>query len=141
MNKLLVPVIFALLVSTSAFAGGSSQTVDLVHIAFLGDEEFVLTVRPRPDLDGYEENYFEDCETFVVIGEYHPSSIFKSGYMPSLKEHKAALRFLKSKPKRFSLGYIGGGFFQPDKNNKCVVQSRALNLTDGNSVYSWYSSI
>ena len=139
MNKQSIVVFLSYLFSTSLSAGGSHQTVDLIHVAVLDDTKFVLTVTPRPDIDGYEEYHFKGCETLIVIGEYRPLGILEAGHMPELERHKEALKFLKSKPKRFNLGYMGGGFFVPDKENKCVVQSRALDLLDENSVYSWYS--
>ena len=139
MSKLLLVAVISCMLSTLAFAGGSHQTVDLLHVSFFGDTKFVLTVRPRPDIDGYEDNYFRDCDTFVVIGEHRPLGVLESGYMPKIERHLDTLRFLKTKPSRFKLGYIGGGFFVPDTENKCVVESRALDLMNEESVLSWFT--
>lgn len=126
-----------------AYAGGSHEYVELLQFAEISDFEYLLVVKPTP---GKETNYVDPhigkCEIFTVLGRFEKKGLLEGGYIPPREKFDEALAFLKTKPKRFLLGWMGAGFKRVNLNEPCVVISRSLELYGKGKnaqVISWYS--
>lgn len=118
-----------LFISKSCLAGGSHAEVKLLQFSTY-ENRYVLLVSPK---EGETDPYMKGCEIFTVIGSYKPKSFFERlgeyGRLPNEKNHLEAIQFLKTKPNKFHLGWMGGGFKRLNPDEACVVESRALELS------------
>ena len=116
------------LISNNCFAGGSHAEVELLQFS-AHDNRYILVVRPRVD---EIDPYMKGCEIFTVAGSFKPKNFFERlgeyGRLPNEEAHLEALQFLKTKPTKFNLGWIGTGFKRLNPDEACVVESRALEL-------------
>jgi hypothetical protein len=118
------------------FGGGSDELVSIEKFQVLNSTDYVLVVLPKP-LAGVPPDWFMGgCAKFTVHGTYRRFRNRED------EVHLSALRFLKDAFDRhmvIRLGWIGRGFEPADRNDRCIVKSRALELyTDerGPAVYS-----
>lgn len=129
--------------STGAFAGGSAEKVTILSFQKINPTDYVLVVAP---IEKPTEYFIEGCETFVVLGTY--ASLdgqwpFFDKSQVTREEHLTSMSFIEEKSntnKELYFGYMGGGFKPVSTNNKCVVNSRALQK-NYNSIYSYYHKV
>ena len=138
-----IALIFLLCCSPAAFAGGSSEKVTILSFQKINETDYVLVVAPS----GTDADWFiKGCKTFVVLGTYANLEgqwpLFEKSQV-TLNEHLTSVRFIEEKSKtdkELDLGFMGGGFKPVSTNNKCVVNSRALQKSQ-NSILSYYHKV
>ena len=138
LTQILAVALPVILAPSYVLAGGSKQTVELIQFSQTSSTDYLLVVRPRPDIDGYKDYHMGNCEIFTVTGKFREKTLLEGGYIPTRSDHIVAVKLLSSISSSFSLGWMGSGFNVPDPNKPCRVISRALRLFGDNEIISWY---
>lgn len=138
-GKRLILLMASVLPTASVFAGGSEQTVELIHLSKTSQTDFVMTLKPRPDIDGYEDFHMGKCDVFVVLGKFRTKGLTESGFIPGKEDHLKAIEHIQETNEPFKFGWMGSGFKVLDKTNPCTVESRSLKHYEGGAILSWYT--
>jgi hypothetical protein len=127
---------------STAFAGGDDTTVHVLKVVLLSDTDYLMVVSPVEKNDSVTLG----CHRFEVHGTFGRLDgipiLQAFSYRSGLKKasHIAALRYLKKyegSNKTVRFGYMGEGYRPLSPKNKCIVDSRALQLEDG-AVLSYF---
>jgi hypothetical protein len=134
--------IILLLLAGSVHAGGSYEPVKVQSLSRTSDVDYELVVAPTaPGLNA--DPYMKGCTRFTVRGTYapgkFPASVTRENHISALSRLEAAL---KSGNEVF-FGWMGPGF-EPEKTDRCIVRSRALEQVlehEGKPVLSYYGAV
>jgi len=130
------------------FGGGSDELVSIEKFQVLNSTDYVLVVLPKPLAAVPLDWFMGGCVRFTVHGTYRTlrGLWFHNPKDLTREAHSSALRFLKDAfdhQTDIRLGWTGTGFEVIDRNDRCIVNSRALQLyTDqrGTAVYSFFKA-
>jgi len=130
-----------------AIAGGTWLPVYVQKITMLSDTDYILVVAPTPKHQTSKDPFFGDCNHFEVHGTFSrlKGKTWFLTLLPSerklneqnRKKHLAALEKLRQFEETktsLNFGWVGTGFRVVDSANPCVVESRALILSEENGV-------
>ena len=138
--RLVVAILLLVIGAQPGFGGGSDELVSIETFQVLNSTDYVLVVLPKRPAEVPPDWFMGGCAKFTVRGTYRT---FRSREDLTGEVHLSALRFLKDafdQHRDIRLGWMGRGFESADRNDRCIVKSRALQLyTDerGTAVYSF----